>query len=351
MSAQKQHFRLGVFVLAALSICIILAIAFGAGRWTRTTITLESYFNESVQGIDIGSKVKYRGVIVGEVSHIGFTYSRYQQELPPGERQQYVLLEAKLRPELFGGKNMPFPDQTYLNKEIEKGLRVRLNPQGLTGTSYLEIDYQPAGTPPAPITWKPDNLYIPSARGTVSQLVSATQNLALKLQKLDIEGLINNLNHVLDSANQKMNDVPVQALTQKMLIILEKLEKVPFAELSAEASGLMQEARVSNQSIQKLLADPAWASMPADLAASTRQARTLLENPSLSGSLQKMESSLNRLDQLLAQHEGGLDITMNNLQQISEDLRVISESARTNPAGLLLGKPPAPYQLPVQKNK
>ncbi|MCX7204959.1 MAG: MlaD family protein [Proteobacteria bacterium] len=349
MTAQKQHFRLGLFVLVALSICVILAIVFGAGRWIRTTITLESYFNESVQGIDIGSKVKYRGVVVGEVSHIGFTYSRYQQELAPSERQQYVLLEAKLRPELFGGKNIPFPDQAYLNREIEKGLRVKLNPQGLTGTSYLEIDYQATGTPPTPITWQPENLYIPSAHSTVAQLVTATQNLALKLQKLDIEGLINNLNHVLDSANQKMNDMPVQALSKKMLAVLDKLEKIPYAELSTEASGLMHEARVSNQSIQKLLADPAWASMPADLAASTKQARALLENPNLAGSLQKMESSLNRLDQLLAQHEGGLDITMSNMQQISEDLRVISEAARANPTGLLLGQPPKPYVLPSSK--
>jgi hypothetical protein len=352
MSAQKQYFRLGVFVLAAFSICIILAIAFGAGRWTRTTITLESYFNESVQGIDIGSKVKYRGVIVGEISHIGFTYSRYQQELAPSERQQYVLVEAKLRPELFGGKSMPFPDQAYLNKEIEKGLRVRLNPQGLTGTSYLEIDYQdPSRNPRLVMEWQPQNLYIPSTNSTVAQLVNSTQNLALRLQKLDIEGLINNLNQLLSTANTKMDEVPLQALTKKMLVIMEKLEKIPFDELSTEASGLMHEARVSNQSIQKLLTDPAWASVPSDLAASSKQARVLLENSNLAGSLQKMESSLSRLDRLLAQHEGGLDSTLNNMQQISEDLRVISESARANPTGLLLGKPPAPYMLPSQPPK
>ncbi|MDW5416860.1 MlaD family protein [Iodobacter sp. CM08] len=347
MTTQKHYFRLGVFVLAALSICLILAIAFGAGRWTRTTITLESYFNESVQGVDIGSKVKYRGVVVGEVSHIGFTYSRYQQDLPPSERQQYVLIETKLRPELFGGKNMPFPDQSYLDKEIAKGLRIRLNPQGLTGTSYLEIDYQDLERNPSlAMQWQPQHLYIPSARSTVAQLVNATQNLAIRLQKLDIEGLINNLNQVLSTANSKMNDIPLQALAQKMLLITDKLEKIPFSELSTEASGLMHEARSSNQALQKLLTDPAWASAPSDLAASAKQARALLENPHLVGSLQKMESSLSRLDKLLEQHEGGLDNTLSNMQQISEDLRVISEAARANPTGLLLGKPPAPYVLP-----
>jgi ABC-type transporter Mla subunit MlaD len=347
MTAQKHYYRLGLFVLSALCICLILAIYFGAGHWTRSTITLESYFNESVQGIDIGSKVKYRGVVVGEVSHIGFTYSRYQQDLSPNERQQYVLIEAKLRPELFGGKNMPFPDQSYLDKEIAKGLRVRLNPQGLTGTSYLEIDYQDLERNPSlTMQWQPKHLYIPSTRSTMAQLVNSTQNLAIRLQKLDIEGLISNLNQVLSTANSKMNDIPLQALAQKMLLITEKLEKIPFSELSSEASGLMHEARSSNQALQTLLTDPAWASAPSDLAASAKQARALLENPHLVGSLQKMESSFSRLDKLLEQHEGGLDSTLNNMQQISEDLRVMSEAARANPTGLLLGKAPAPYVLP-----
>jgi ABC-type transporter Mla subunit MlaD len=350
MTAQKQHFRLGVFVLVALIICIVLAIAFGAGRWTRSTVTLESYFNESVQGIDIGSKVKYRGVVVGEVSHIGFTYTRYQQALPASERQQYVLVEAKLRPELFGGKNMPFPDQSYLNREIAKGLRIRLNPQGLTGTSYLEIDYQdPERNPSLAMQWQPEHLYIPSSKSTVSQLVNATQNLALRLQKLDIEGLITNLNQVLSTANSKMNDIPLQALSKKMLLMMDKLERIPLAELSSEASGLMHEARSSNQALQKLLTDPAWTSAPGDLAASAKQTRALLENPLLLNSLQNMSSSLKRLDQLLSQHESGLDNTLNNMQQISEDLRVLSETARNNPSGLLLSKPAAPYVLPTHK--
>jgi len=33
-----------------------------------------------VQGLDIGSKVKYRGVVIGEVTKISFTYVKYQQD-------------------------------------------------------------------------------------------------------------------------------------------------------------------------------------------------------------------------------------------------------------------------------
>ena len=52
--------------------------------------------------------------------------------------------------------------------EVEKGLRVRLAPQGITGTSYLEIDYVDPAQPLLPIDWTPDNVYIPSAPSTVT---------------------------------------------------------------------------------------------------------------------------------------------------------------------------------------
>ena len=49
--------------------------------------------------------------------------------------------------------------------EIEKGLRIRIAPQGITGTNYLEIDYvDPKANPELPISWEPDHVYIPSAQ-------------------------------------------------------------------------------------------------------------------------------------------------------------------------------------------
>jgi hypothetical protein len=35
-------------------------VVIGSGRWFQTKLTIETYFNESVQGLDIGSKLKYR---------------------------------------------------------------------------------------------------------------------------------------------------------------------------------------------------------------------------------------------------------------------------------------------------
>ncbi len=65
---------------------------------------METYFNESVQGLDIGSKMKYRGVVIGEVTRISFTYVKYEQDKPMNQRKRYVLVEAQLEPRLVGGR-------------------------------------------------------------------------------------------------------------------------------------------------------------------------------------------------------------------------------------------------------
>ena len=60
-----------------------------------------------MQGLDIGSKLKYRGVVVGEVTRIGFTYNKYQLDLPMAERARYVLVEAQIEPRLWAAARRP----------------------------------------------------------------------------------------------------------------------------------------------------------------------------------------------------------------------------------------------------
>ncbi len=81
-----------------------------------------------------------------------------------------MLVEAQIQPKLLGGRAGAgdLTEQKSVDLEIEKGLRMRLAPQGITGTSYLEIDYVDPPPPVLPIDWVPENIYIPSAPSTVT---------------------------------------------------------------------------------------------------------------------------------------------------------------------------------------
>ena len=105
MSLKANYFKLGLFVIGAIVAGAVVLVVIGSGRWFQPKLMIETYFNESVQGLDIGSKLKYRGVVIGEVKSIGFTYNWYQQDRPMEQRARYVMVEAQIQPRLLGGRS------------------------------------------------------------------------------------------------------------------------------------------------------------------------------------------------------------------------------------------------------
>ena len=87
MSQKANYFRLGIFIIAASAILVAIILALGAGTAFKRTVTIETYFDESVQGLDVGSAVKYRGVQIGRVTRIGFTATQYQSDVPTKNRR------------------------------------------------------------------------------------------------------------------------------------------------------------------------------------------------------------------------------------------------------------------------
>ena len=344
---QKSNFRLGLFILSAILIGALLMIGLGSGRWFNKQFILETYFNESVQGLDLGSKVRYRGVVVGEVSAITFTYARYQQALPNAQRNQYVLIEMRLASELFGSKKLSVPLQEVIDAEIAKGLRVKIAPQGLTGTSYLEIDYLDAKTSrQLPFDWQAEHLYIPSAPSTVNQIVNGAQDLLGKLQKLDIERTLNRIDNLLATAQEKIDPIPLANMAKKTDQVLGQLAALPMQQIASEAAALIAETRQSNQALQTVLAQPGWLSAPADLALAAQSARRVLDDPALASSVQRIDKITQRLDRLSLGREREIGELIDNLNGASISLQSLLEKADRQPSQLLFADPPAPYTPP-----
>jgi ABC-type transporter Mla subunit MlaD len=348
MSAQAHNVKLGLFVIGATIAGVLLLLIVGSGRWFQSKTVVETYFNESVQGLDIGSKVKYRGVSVGDVTRIGFTYNKYEQDKPMAERHRYVLVELTILGRLIGsraGGEITRPEQVHL--EIEKGLRIRLAPQGITGTNYLEIDYvDPKTNPELPISWEPANVYIPSAQSTFTQFFAAAGDIAEKLQKLDLDATFQRLNRLLDNANRKVESIDAGKIsdsTNRVLTKLDtKLDQLHVDQLNREGTALLAELRQTNQKLGAILDDPGWKKIPGDASAAAAQARKLLEDPNLAKAIVHLESTLTRLDRMTGGTESDLRKTLDNVRQITENLRDLTEEAKQNPSRLLRGAPPTP---------
>jgi ABC-type transporter Mla subunit MlaD len=350
MSRDANYFKLGLFVIGAVIAGIMVLTIIGTGRWLKSRTTIETYFNESVQGLDIGSKMKYRGVVIGEVSRITFTYVEYEQDKPMNQRKRYVLVEAQIEPRLVGGKaanDITSPESSKL--EVERGLRIHLAPQGITGTNYLELDYVDTPTAPVlPIDWVPDHIYIPSTPSTVSTFVTAASDIVDRLRRLDIEATIANVNKLLMTMNDRVASLDTAGISQHadrtMSRIDATLDGLQSKKLSSEASGLLAELRQTNGEIKSLLANPALAKLPGDTSATLASVRELVGNPGLPQSIAHLERTLSRLDRIFGAGEADLGTTFQNLRQITDNLRDLTEDAKRYPSNLLFGAPPRPLE-------
>ena len=287
---------------------------------------------------------------MGQVTRISFTYVKYEQDKPMGDRKRYVLVEAQIQPRLVGGKaanDIASAESTAM--EVEKGLRIKLAPQGITGTSYLEVDYvDPANNPPLSIDWVPDNIYIPSAPSTVGQIVNSASEIMERLRHLDVETVVNNLNRLLTTTNDRVAALDVKSLQQRTERTLAKIEStlndVQAKKLSDEAVALIADLRKSNAELQTMLASPSFKKLPESAEQAIQKVRDLAGDPRLASSIAHLERTLARLDRIFGGGESDLTTTIENLRQISDNLRDLTEDAKRYPSGVIFGQPPRPVE-------
>src|SRR6185312_15505916 len=322
MSERANYFKLGLFVIAAVAAGIVVLLIIGSGRWFVRKVTIETYFNESVQGLDIGSKMKYRGVVIGQVTAIGFTYNVYQQDVPMTQRARYVMVEAQLEPRLVGGR--------------------------AAAGDLTSVDYVDPPPPVLPIAWKPYYIYIPSAPSTVTAFVNAAQEIIDRLHKLDIEGTIANLNRLMITANDRLAAIDTGELSKRANATLDRLDGtlagLQTKKLSDEAQALMAELRQSNAELKKTLSNPAWQRLPDNADAAVASVKALVSDPKLASSIAHLDRTLSRLDRITGGGESDLATTIDNLRRITDNLRDLTEDAKRYPSNILFGQPPPPLE-------
>jgi phospholipid/cholesterol/gamma-HCH transport system substrate-binding protein/paraquat-inducible protein B len=307
VSDQARYFRVGAFVLLGLGLVMSFVLLLGGGSLFQRPIVVETVFDESVQGLDVGSPVKLRGVKIGTVSLIGFAgdYYNFAATDDPVSYSNRVLVRMDI---VIEGQS---PDRAQQEKDlaalIERGLRVQLSPLGITGTFFVQADYlDPVRYPPPELGWKPDHLYIPSAPSTITQLSSAADRLLLRINKLDVERLLTNLDVLLVNVNGFVNRADLEGVQKSFSTLLDDARRT-----SAELRAAVQQAGL------------------AGLSADAH--KTLAE----------LGATFARMKQLAGTGGEDLGTALENLRVASENLRDASETARSYPSLLLFGQPPA----------
>ena len=226
MSTRANYFKIGIFVITAAGLIISAIVILGVEAVFVRTIEMETYFKESVQGLDVGAPVKQRGVKIGVVKEIDFVRTKYKKVLSPQEIEEfggYVVVRASIRPDLVGLTEEEI--RTAIKRVVERGLRIQLTTQGVTGVYHLEAaELPPEKHPPLPITWEPEHPYIPSAPSTITVIGSALTTIAQDLEQADLGQVIENFDHLLISTTALVKEVDAKRLNANMNQTFEEIQ-------------------------------------------------------------------------------------------------------------------------------
>jgi paraquat-inducible protein B len=226
MNRGGDFFKLGLFVIGGVVLLFVVLFALGAGKLFQRTYQMETYLNESVNGLEVGTAVKFRGVRVGSVSEIGFVAQKYGQKAN-GYRYVYVL--CTLDKDLFGTMGAGSAKEQAA-AEVARGLRARTISQGLTGQQFLGLDYvDPGRYQPLPIDWEPASIYVPAAPSTLSQVEQAVlgiSNTLTGLEEAQLPEAVKSFRRFADSASTFLEGADAKELGGRLSATLEETRRL-----------------------------------------------------------------------------------------------------------------------------
>ena len=354
MSAKVSYFKIGLVVIGATLIAVAMVIVLGAGILFQKKTMIETYFKESVQGLDVGAPLNFRGVGFGKVEEIKLAGREYPTDL------RYILVRASMPDEVFQLKKGTMT-RSSLEEEIKKGLRIKLGYQGLTGSVHLEMDYlDPRSNPPFEIDWTPRYIYLPSAPSTITRLSESMDRIMKSLEKINLDDAAMHIENALNAVTKTFKGTDLPAI-------------------SRQAEAFLKEIRQTNREITQVVKQLHESSVLADASAGMAAARRVMEQSEkpltnfmggldrTSGSVAQMADKvdtltadlaqdlsalkqlLGRLDGLLADQQADINTSLENIRVITDNFRALSEDLKQYPGQLLLGRPPAPAEREDRK--
>ncbi|MBN2315630.1 MAG: MCE family protein [Sedimentisphaerales bacterium] len=358
MGTKPNYFKIGLFVIAGSVLILTAVVVLGAGLFQQDKSYFETYFDESISGLSVGSPVEFRGVRIGDVEKISFIGDEYDvlgTSSGSSKYEHYVMVLCSIPRENLPG--VSYEQRVgYLENMVSRGLRIRLTSNILTGQAYLQADFlDPKRFQTLDIGWQPEHLYIPSAPSELMTLKDSVDKVLYRLQEIDIDKLVAAVESVLASldtaiANAKVGDISQEAreLLAEARKQIEKLntEKLSLAArqtltavdravgdanvpaLSREIQSLIVEVRQTNANLQKLLASPEPVSGPSNL-------------PEM---IARLNKTLYRIDKLISTEKPQIEVMLANFKEISDNLKRLTENLKQHPSDLLFSKPPPPLE-------
>jgi phospholipid/cholesterol/gamma-HCH transport system substrate-binding protein len=362
MARKTSKFMIGLFVTFGVLIGLAAIIWLGASDYFKKGQIYVTYFNESVQGLQADSSVKYRGVEVGNVEHI---------RVAPDNDLIEVVMKINLKGRL---------DRDYV---------AQLRAVGITGIVFVDLDQKDPNQPDQSpkLNFGTEYPIIASKPSQIKQILSGIEEVIQNIRQIDTKGISDQIkattkgietlvggqkvDKILEEVNsaathlngviRKMDQVLSQGKLEEVLtetrnsmVKMQDLTTSVQAELRAlqlpRTGANLQNATAK---LDRILGSGEIEAIFAEVKATLFKAQATIgavKDDVESLKLNETAAAANRLIEGMDQKTNVLVkdvmVTTENLRKTLESLQVLLDRLSATPSDLLFTKPP-----PSRENK
>ncbi len=238
-SIHANYGKIGFAVVAGVVAIVCTLVYLGGLGASRDVVYAETYSDNPVSGLAVGSDVNLRGVKVGEVKDISFVGSVYDDVDESDIPKIYILMAfttSKMR------KDVDIEPEEVLQAMVDKGLHATVTSSGITGLSKIELNFPKSDVDSRHISWKPRNVYIPSAPSILESFSDSATKFMQQLNGIDVVSVWSNVASVAESsaAITKNVDELVDGVKGGVSSVVRNVD-----ETTTELKGLVEELRAN----------------------------------------------------------------------------------------------------------
>jgi phospholipid/cholesterol/gamma-HCH transport system substrate-binding protein len=303
MVKKKHYFTVGLFVLIGIASGVFIIVWLSASQYLQKGKTYATYFDESVQGLQIDSNVKYRGVNIGIVDKI---------RVAP----DYRLIEIIMKIDYAGN----------LDNTIAK-----LKTVGITGIVYVELDHRKTGDidDSPKITFTPEYPVISSNPSDIKQIFSGIDSIIGQINQIDFKGISDQIKIAAKSINTFVSGDEMKRIIKNLDAMAASLDsaadKVNRIVSDGKIDDILDDTRESIKEAKIVIKKVKEEVNALNIAATSDKANRLIDTAS-------------RKTKLIAED---LQTTSENLRRASENLDEVLERLKSDPSDIIFSEPPA----------
>jgi phospholipid/cholesterol/gamma-HCH transport system substrate-binding protein len=330
MASQKTKFVVGLFLVSGIGIALLAFIWLGMSRYFEKGRYYVTYFNESVQGLDKDSPVKYRGVSVGRVFSIS---------VAPDSKLVKVVLKIER------------------GMVLDTNIVAQLRAVGITGSVFVELDQKTKDEPDRspPLSFPSEYPIVASKPSELGEILKGIDDVINKIKALDLEGISEKVKSNLDTIEKTIQEANVKGVSRKLEGSLDQLHQIldyqQWDKIIASTQATVQAANEffvrGNATLTRV--EDAFAQVRGIIADNEQAIRQALKN--VNRAIEKTASLATGADETFSYMRKDLLLSAQNLEKASENLNRLMEVLADQPSQLVFGEPPSRRETEPESSK